>query len=407
MFRCFCLSFIVCLVANFSLGWGGEVVGPLVVWQDDPSTTASIIWLERDGAGKPGTFQVVAGTGVTKLPSLKAEANTFGKSKHAVHRVKLEKLQAETEYTVEVMEGDKSAGKVRFRTAPTLFKPGFRFVTGGDMYHKRELLDAMNARAGAEDPVFALLGGDLAYANNRDDKRWLDWVASWNEKAVTPDGRSVPMVMVIGNHEVDGAGYRPKDAPPVTMADQYYSLFEPAGKRSNQTMDFGDYLSLVLLDSGHTATIASQTAWLKEALEKRKTIKRLMVCYHRPAYGSGIKTDAVDIQKEWCPLFEHYTVDVVFENDHHGYKRTYPIRNGRRDDEAGVPYLGDGAWGVDVRPAPPQEIKNRPWLAKALPINHLFRVTLTEKGFTYEAMTADGKVFDRLERPLRREGEAP
>lgn len=396
------ISLSVIFLFLLTFAQASEIVGPLVVWQEDPSTTAAIIWMEKEGAEKPGAFEVTAMTGAEGKTSMPSVANRFGKSKHAVHRAKLEKLKADTEYAVEVLESGQVQAKVRFRTAPPAFKPGFRFVTGGDMYHKRDLLDAMNARAGAEDPVFAWLGGDLAYANNSDDKRWLDWVESWKEKAVTPDGRAVPMVVVIGNHEVSGTGYRPKDPPPPAMADQYYSLFQPGENRSNHTVDFGNYLSLVLLDSGHTASIASQTTWLRDALEERKSVGRLMVCYHRPAYGSGIKEDAIDIRKEWCPLFEQYMVDVVFENDHHGYKRTYPISHGRRDDEAGVPYLGDGAWGVGVRAAPPGEISKRPWLAKAIAINHLFRVTLTERGFTYEAMSADGKIFDSLERPLRR-----
>lgn len=381
----------------------GEMVGPMVQWKVEPSRQATILWIEKEGWEKPARYTVsTKSTEGGNLPALNAETRRFGSTPHAVHSVDLKALQPATTYTVTIADGTKETRRVSFRTAPAEAGPGFRFVTGGDMYHKRNLLDAMNRRAGELDPVFALIGGDLAYANNKSADKWMEWLDSWAKCAVAPDGRAIPMTVVIGNHEVEGAGYRPKDAPPVEKADMYFSLFKPGAKHDYQTLDFGKSLGFILLDSGHSANINDQTAWLAKALEERKDFPRLMVCYHRPAWGSGIKDDAVDIQREWCPLFENAMVDVVFENDHHGYKRTHPIRNGIRDDVAGIPYLGDGAWGVTVREAPEKEIAKRPWLAKAAPINHLFLVTLTEEGFRYEAMTSDGKIFDRLERGLRR-----
>ena len=384
----------------------GDLVGPMIQWKTDPSTTATVLWLEKDGAAKPETFSVVrfskVGEDVAPIPAI---SRPLGSTKHAVHSADFTNLTPETDYTISIMSDGQSRSTIKFRTAPSEPGPGFRFVTGGDMFHKRDLLDAMNRRAGELAPVFALIGGDLAYANNKDDKRWLEWVDSWAKCAVSPDGRAIPMTVVIGNHEVEGAGFHPTKAPPPSKADMYYSLFKPGASRDYQTLDFGKSLSFILLDSGHTANIAAQTEWLAKALEERKNIPRLMACYHRPAWGSGIKDDAVDIQKEWSPLFERAMVDVVFENDHHGYKRTHPIKGGQRDDVNGIPYLGDGAWGVAVRKAPEKELGKRPWLAKAAPINHLFLVTLTEQGFRYEAMTADGKVFDKLERPLRRKAD--
>ena len=32
----------------------------------------------------------------------------------------------------------------------------------------------------------------------------------------------------------------------------------------------------------------------------------LFVAYHRPAWGAGIKADAVEIQRDWCPLIERH-----------------------------------------------------------------------------------------------------
>jgi hypothetical protein len=42
----------------------------------------------------------------------------------------------------------------------------------------------MNKRAGALDPDFAMLGGDLAYANGVAATRWVDWLQSWMKNSV-------------------------------------------------------------------------------------------------------------------------------------------------------------------------------------------------------------------------------
>ena len=279
------------------------------------------------------------------------------------------------------------------------------FVTGGDMFHTRQMVDSMNRRAGTENPLFALLGGDLAYANGSDGDRWLEWVESWNKCATTPYGYSIPMIPVIGNHEVKGASYRPNDAPTKEAAPFFYSLFFGMEKGSMFTVDFGDYLSVIALDSGHTQNIKSQAPWLRETLHTRRSFPFKFACYHRPAWGTGVKGDSLEIQKEWCPLFEEYHVDAAFENDHHIYKRTYPLKGGERDDSEGVVYLGDGAWGTRTRGLSKEVFKTRPFLAHAESRNHLIKVSLKKGTIRYEAITASGERFDVFDRTSGEEAQ--
>ena len=166
------------------------------------------------------------------------------------------------------------------------------------MFHTREMLDAMNRRAGTESPLFALLGGDLAYANGVDGDRWLEWIESWNQCAIAPDGRLIPMIPVIGNHEVKGAAFRPTNAPPRTEAPHFYSLFHGMTDGSRFAVDFGSYMTVIALDSGHTENVATQAQWLRETLEDRAGVSHKFVCYHRPAWGTGAKPDAVDRSEE-------------------------------------------------------------------------------------------------------------
>ena len=63
------------------------------------------------------------------------------------------------------------------------------------------------------------------------------------------DGRLIPMVACIGNHEVDGGYGKPREKAPF-----FYALFDGLFPETGYaTLDFGDYLSLVLLDTGHTS----------------------------------------------------------------------------------------------------------------------------------------------------------
>jgi len=329
--------------------------------------------------------------------SLDPESDQFADTDNFVFHCHLTDLPSNSvcEYEIHQEGHEKSVSKGSFLTADSKEPELLRYVTGGDMFHHRQALDAMNARAGLEDPLFAMLGGDLAYANGIFADRWYQWVDSWKENAVTPDGRDIPMIVAIGNHEVEGAGYWPEDARSKDKAKFFYSLFTFPEDKSNYAVDFGDYLSFIVLDSGHTQNIKDQVRWLSSSLKKRVGQKWIYTCYHRPAYGTGVKGDAKHIQKLWSPLLERYKVDGVFENDHHTLSRTYPIKAGKRNDKQGVPYFGDGCWGVRVRKIPEKSIEARPWLAKSESLNHLFRVDLAGEKSTITAMSAEGEELDQ------------
>jgi acid phosphatase type 7 len=70
------------------------------------------------------------------------------------------------------------------------------------------------------------------------------------------DDRLIPLLATIGNHEVDG-GY----GQPRAKALFFYALFDGLYRDTSfATLDFGDYLSLMLLDTGHTSSIGGEQA---------------------------------------------------------------------------------------------------------------------------------------------------
>lgn len=184
------------------------------------------------------------------------------------------------------------------------------------------------------------------------------------------------MLACIGNHEVDGHYGKTRQEAPF-----FYGFFDGLFSETGYaTLDFGGYLSLVLLDTQHTTPVAGeQTAWLETTLAEREDFPCVFVYNHVPAYpshrdfGDGINAS---IRKHWVPLFERYNVDAVMEHHDHTYKRTHPLLNGMINAN-GVPYLGDGSCGK-IRPVAQPE--KRPYLAVAEESYHLSRSTESKAG---------------------------
>ncbi len=116
------------------------------------------------------------------------------------------------------------------------------------------------------------------------------------------------------------------------------------------------YPSSVSFAAGHVAPIGGeQTDWLDSALAEREGRPHLFVANHVPAYPSyrapegGLLSGKFGTGEgnrlHWCPLFEKYNVDAVLEHHDHTFKRTNPLKGGLKD-KYGVPYLGDGSWGM-------------------------------------------------------------
>jgi acid phosphatase type 7 len=266
--------------------------------------------------------------------------------------------------------------------------------------------------------MFALIGGDLAYAADkfgilsegmqswmdwmlagmdvRPEKRlrWLEWLIAWKEYMITPEGRMIPIVPALGNHDVNG-GF---DKTPAD-ASFFHTIFPLPGRRGYNVLDFGNYLTVVILDSGHTNPVGGkQTRWLYEALRERQFFPHKIALYHVPAYPSVRKFNGKtcsSIRHFWTPIFDRFGVHAAFEHHDHAYKRTYPLRAGKIDP-SGTIFLGDGAWGVE-HPRSPKNPDDVWYLAKSAPLRHFIRVTLTKESRQFTAIDSRGELIDEFE----------
>ena len=205
---------------------------------------------------------------------------------------------------------------------------------------------------------------------------------------IAPDGRIIPFILVAGNHDIS-----------MEESDLFFELFAYPQKQLYRTIDFGNYLSLVLLDTGHLDPIeGKQTAWLDQALKERKSFSHLIPIYHIgafPSYYSYTGETPKKIRELWCPLFEKHTTRCAFEHHNHAFKRTHPIRNGVIDP-TGVVYLGDGCWG-----AVPRQPTDLWYLAKSGQENNVYVMEASPQSLKIEAIGLEGELLDRLQLPQR------
>jgi 3',5'-cyclic AMP phosphodiesterase CpdA len=203
------------------------------------------------------------------------------------------------------------------------------------------------------------------------------------------------MVACIGNHEVDGGYDKPRAKAPF-----FYALFDGLYPETGYaTLDFGDYLSLVLLDTGHTSPIGKdQAEWLEKVLKARADHPNVFVVNHVPAYpsyrnmvGSLFRSGTGEANRRfWVPLFEKHRVPVVLEHHDHTFKRTRPLLGGLADDN-GVLYLGDGSWGRLRNPQAPDKLS---YLAAASRDYHLSLHRIQGKERFHLALDESGRVMD-------------
>lgn len=382
-----------------------------LTWFRDPTTTMAIQWVAAADAITDTTISyrpldtrslisgVVAGLS-EPWQTQKTTANPYPLTELKVFRAELTGLKPGTDYQFRI--GQESA-TYRFRTMPAKATDTIHFISGGDCGTNAHTV-ANNIQAARQDPMFSIIGGDLAYENGRTATTHLKFLQNYSRHMIGRDGRLIPLIACLGNHEVNG-GY----GTDRTKAPFFFSLFDGLYRdTSYTTLDFGNYLSLVLLDSGHTARIGGeQTSWLDQTLKVRRDHPHVLAVNHVPAYPSARsmtsakgKGTGEDNRTHWVPLFEKYRVPVVLEHHDHTFKRTKTLLGGM-EHANGVLYLGDGSWGQLRALQPPEKLTVMAATSKDYHLT-LHRIQGDER--FHLAMDETGRVMDLSHSGQRKNG---
>lgn len=353
-----------------------EISAIYLSWYADPTTTMAIQWhTPVEEFGDAVVLETADG-------EVEFEGEHASLEQVLVHKVVLEGLEPGSEYSFRVGGYERV---YKFRTAPKDLSQPLRFVIGGDVYAKAKLFRRMSKTVLENHPQFVVLGGDLAYAIHyplvsSPMRRWMAFLRDWKDYMIGSDGLIIPFLLVPGNHDVSSDNYK-----------LFFTLFAFPQKQLYRAVDFGDYLSLFLLDTGHFQPIEGrQTLWLDKALAERKNVPFRFAIYHEAAYPSYYPYHGLipkKIRNNWVPLFEKYHLLAAFENHNHAFKRTYPIK-ASQVDPTGVVYIGDGGWG-----ATPRKTNDLWYLAKRNRKNNVFLVEITPN----EALV---KAIDLLNHPI-------
>lgn len=348
----------------------------VLTWQNDPSTSMTITW-RTDIRGDKHTLRYAEKPDAKprKWKTLVAETFTFDETSAWLHTVELKNLNPGQKYYVEI-DHPQLPDKFVFQTMPNENnRREMVFLAGGDSRSRRDVRREMNELAARQNPDFVIFDGDFI-STALSEEQWDDWFDDWHEQMITPDGRRIPVVPSIGNHEVDGSYLQPRENAPF-----YFYRFVVPEPRTWYVLKMSPDLVLVTLDSDHIFEITQQTQWLNNTLEEYKNSRWKLVQYHVAAWPSVRDFEGEipkKIREHWIPVLEKHDVDFVIEAHDHAYKKTVPIRNNRQDDENGIVYLGDGGWGAPVR-----DVKNPEefwWLDEAVKIDHFWKFTLSKDG---------------------------
>ncbi|KYR02387.1 hypothetical protein DLAC_01226 [Tieghemostelium lacteum] len=327
-----------------------------------------------------------------------------------VHWADLSSLVPATTYFV--VCGYQFEGKLyfssekKFRTAPS-DGSSFTFVSGGDMSHA-EAGYQLSKAAGESEPLFVMVGGDVAYDSGQACcyRLWDQWFEKYDEIFVTPSGFTVPLLTAIGNHESTGWKTSRSDV-------QFYSYYLPYQLGLQGTLPvnrpffhshhIGNDTMIMILDSEVVETTEDQNAWIQSvfsnSLYQAKRFK--IACYHIAIYPCtkvSLDTEITDSAREnWPPIFDSNNLTIAFENHYHLYKRTKLMKNGEPNPQ-GTLYIGDGAWGVNTV----LKLIDYDYLEKYGQIQHILRTTITPSQNTIlvESINEDKEVFDSWNRTL-------
>lgn len=323
---------------------------------DEPSREMTVSWATGATVSRPrirlGTPRDGAGRAV------EAETRTYvdglNKIETYTHHAHLSGLRSDTTYVYEVLHDGTQPVRGTFRTAPAPGRTAFRFTSFGDLgtgnsAWSKSAINGVTAVHQVEqfNPLFHLLNGDLAYANNNQQLQPQCWDAFMNNMSVSAASR--PWMPAPGNHEVEVGGgelgyasYHTRFALPDNgsrdFCGNWYSF--RVGSVLFVSVDAND---IVIEDdasvdpaTGQSLYITgysegAQLRWLERTLSRARTgrhIDWIVVSMHQFAMSSSATSHGGDIgiREQLLPLFDRYAVDLVLCGHDHDYERTHPVR---------------------------------------------------------------------------------
>ena len=321
-------------------------------------------------------------------PPIPLDRQMVSDRKDTLHEFVLTGLQPQTNYFYQVSSVDGSGQRVQsevlsFQTAVRRDSP-FAFVVIGDTRTYPRRFRKLVERIWQERPNFVLHVGDVV-SDGTVRKQWIDEYLAPAAQLM----QRVPLYVAIGNHERNAEWFYRYSAYP--KPENYYSF------------DYGNAHFTIIDSNADLSPGSRQYKWLVRDLATTQATWKFVAHHHPPFssdrddYGDTYRglSQRGDLKvRRLVPIYEKYGVDVVWCGHIHTYERTWPIRNGKVDQQNGVVYIQTGGGGAELEDFAP----TRSWFTAKLLRNWQYcLVTIHGGTFRMMAYDIDGKMYDYLE----------
>lgn len=310
-----------------------------------------------------------------------------------IQEVTLDSLDPETPYYYQVQTTAEDgtimdSGILTFAPAVREETP-FSFCIIGDTESRPHINHRLGSMIWEERPNFILHLGDVTDGGQEAHK------FEWNYEyftGITPVASRIPVFPVPGNGESDLYWY-----------NRYHRLPEPEAYYS---FHYGnaDFFMLNSNEREELSRGGRQYEWLREQLAASTARWKFVAHHHCP-----VSSDENDFGNTWQgadsrrgdprfddlkALYESAGVDVVFYGHVHAYERSWPLKEGKVDQENGVIYIKSGGGGghlEDFTPTPS-------WFSRKLQRgNHFCKVDIFDNTFSFRMYDLEGRLKDMLE----------
>lgn len=334
-------------------------------------SSVTIVW----ETGKPTRCSVEYGT------TLSFGSMNRSLEERTRREVKLSGLKANTKYYYRIFGVDGPLTDIlTFNTAKNDSHGDFSFVVFGDSGTGKDKQSEIARQIFRVKPDLGLITGDVVYREGALEDYTNKYFLPYRDII-----SSVCFFTAMGNHD-----YRTDEGKP------YLDTFVLPANNHAQTekyysFDYGN-AHFVCLDSNLEIggrEEEEQFEWVKEDLSSTEKLWKFVFLHH-PPYSSSHHGSDVDIRTRYCPLFENYSVDMVFCGHDHNYERTVKI-NDFFPEKNGVTYIVTGGGGARLYKAGESE-----WTAFSEEIHHFVRVKISGETLLLTAIDHRGELFDRL-----------
>lgn len=377
-----------------------RTIGCYATVNKDPRTSMNIHFhIKEDHSDVSNVMQYRMHGSILWKTVESSHTKDFLKTDKVIKWFSLMELDPDTIYEVRLESDEKT---YTFRTLPETNERDIRVAFTSDVTHDGNTMDRNLAKGALADynPDLICLVGDIAHADGVKVSRWNTFWGAWFNHAYTKDGHMIPILSTLGNHD----GFTDRGQlwyfDNVNINIPYFYNFFPRyeNDKSYGVIDVGDYLSIIMLDGGHSVPVAGeQTTWLENVLQQRMDRIVIPAMHYSPypavyGYDDG-EWVAPYMRQLWTPLFKQHDIKVAYTGHNHVFSVT-PFVSGDSLDEDGTIYIGQGAsFGTDLRVV----TNSGEWWVEDSGdgeyYRHFVAMTVQQNNLKVEAITVDGNVL--------------